>query len=80
MRIITPDELQQVAASLRRDLGEPDMVKDVPGMGTIEVWELDGGNVNFRNFSGSGGSGDWTIDFSKELKELLGFKRYHAKH
>lgn len=80
VQMITPGELEDAASTIRRDFGPPDEVKIVPGKGSIDVWNLEGGNVNYRNFSGSGGSMDYTIDFTGELKEILGFKRYHAKH
>lgn len=80
VQMITPAELENGASTIRRDLGPPDEVKVIPGKGSIDVWKLEGGNVNYRNFSGSGGSMDYTIDFTGELKEILGFKRYHAKH
>ncbi|MFJ9041111.1 ALF repeat-containing protein [Streptomyces sp. NPDC102406] len=79
VQIITPDELKGVAQSIRTKLGPPDQLTEVPGKGTVEVWKMDGGNVNYRNFSSSGGAGDATIDFTKQLAQELGFKRYHAK-
>jgi hypothetical protein len=78
--MVTPGEIDDINASIRKTLGAPDSLKQVPGKGTVEVWELEQGNVNYRNFSSSGGKGGMTIDFTGDLKGELGFKRYHATH
>ncbi|MCG3042914.1 hypothetical protein L7D48_20435, partial [Streptomyces sp. S1A] len=80
VQMVTPREIDEISASIRKTLGAPDSLKQVPGKGTVEVWELEQGNVNYRNFSSSGGKGDITIDFTGDLKEDLKFKRYHATH
>ncbi|MFI9275277.1 hypothetical protein ACIGXM_31880 [Kitasatospora sp. NPDC052896] len=77
--MVTPEDIQGMAKKLRELLGQPDTVTELP-KGTVETWTFDGGNVNYRNFSSSGGAGDWSIDFTKELQNELGLKRYHAKH
>ncbi|MFE7136067.1 hypothetical protein ACFVIM_35005, partial [Streptomyces sp. NPDC057638] len=80
VQMISPEEIQEVREDLRKKLGEPDQVKEIPGKGTIEIWKLENGNINYRGFSSSGGKADPTIDFTGDLQKELGFKRYHAKH
>lgn len=75
---VTQDELDQVANGIREKFGAPDRVTEVPGKGSVETWNFDGGNVNYRNFSGTAGAGDTTIDFTKDLIKELGLKRYHV--
>ncbi|WP_133742514.1 polymorphic toxin-type HINT domain-containing protein [Actinorugispora endophytica] len=76
VRVVTPQELQDVRARLREEYGDP-TVREVPGKGTVEVWEVEGGKINYRNFSSSGGSNDPTIDFSGFSD--LGMKRLHSE-
>ncbi|WP_206503208.1 hypothetical protein [Streptomyces chrestomyceticus] len=77
--MVTPEERSEVADNIRKELGAPDKVIQTK-KGTIEVWELEGGNINYRNFSTSGGKMDPTIDFSEDLQKEFGLKRYHIKH
>ncbi|NJQ02060.1 hypothetical protein [Streptomyces zingiberis] len=69
-----------MSTSIRRSLGDPETVRETPGKGSIEVWKPENGNINYRNFSPSGGKGDATIDFTGDLQYALGFMHFHAVH
>ncbi|WP_189390263.1 hypothetical protein [Streptomyces sp. SDr-06] len=48
--------------------------------GTIDMWEVEGGKINYRDFSSSNGADDPIIDFAgKDLQAELGLERYHGK-
>ncbi|MFE0460779.1 RHS repeat-associated core domain-containing protein [Kitasatospora sp. NPDC058965] len=75
---VPESEIDRVRLGLYERLGNPTKVVNIP-KGTIEVWELEGGKINYRSFSGRQGAGDYTIDFSDKLWEQLGLSRLHAK-
>ncbi|MGW2398725.1 hypothetical protein ACWCYY_19450 [Kitasatospora sp. NPDC001664] len=75
---VTEEELEMIIGNIRREIGAADKSVPVAGKGDVEYWAVGDSKINYRNFSGAAGSGDWTIDFAYDLQRELGLKRYHV--
>jgi hypothetical protein len=84
-QIVSREEYDKIVQDVRGTLGEPDHVIDVPGKGTVQVWDLDGtgrSNVTIRDFSRSGEEGrvaPETIDIDR-VPGLPDLRRYHVEN